>query len=322
MPFKISDLELKTELPKLPSLVPVFSLSAPSRDDRRGAIAHLREQLKLGDLRSVELDHAVVMASNQGDIHYFHASGAVLARDATAGRDAANELRKWVGLTDSKTGGQRIALNPDASKRLIGQVTDLLEPIGLLGKQVSASSVHLEQVAQLDARGNELQYGAGKAVVKFGYAVEGLQVRGAGGKTLVFAVPGPGGATRITGVFHAWRIPGRATALKLAPLEQALGVGLLSDPELDLYHAAGHKIQITRLELVYLALPAFVRQNYLFPAFQVVGNVSAGRRGIAFGFARFHHAAPPSTYAAADLVGPYLMTNPDGIKPLQTQRAA
>jgi hypothetical protein len=321
MPLKLSDLEMKTELPRLPSSVPVFSLSAPSIDDRRAAIARLREQLKLGDLRSVEFDHAAVMASKQGDIHYFHASGAILARDATAGRDADNELRKWVGLQDSKIGGQRITLNPNASKRLIGQVTDLLEPIGLLGKQVSASSVQLEQVAQLDAKGHELQYGAGKAVVKFGYAVEGVPVRGAGGKTLAFALPGSG-AARITGAFHAWRIPGQATALKLLALEQALGVGVLTDPELDLYHAAGHKIQITRLEFVYLALPAFMRQNHLFPAFQVVGNVSEGRRGIGFGFARFHHAAPPSAYAAADLVGSYLTANPDGIKPLQTQRAA
>jgi hypothetical protein len=321
MPLKLTDLELGTELPRLPFSVPVFSLSAPSLDDRGAAIVRLRESLKLGDLRSVELDHAVVMASKQGDIHYFYASGAVMARDATAGRAADNELRKWAGLQDSKTGGQRLTLDSEASKRLVGQVTDLLEPVGLLGRPVSSASVELEQVAQLDARGNELQYGAGQAVVKFAYAVEGMPVRGAGGKTLAFAEPGPGTA-RITGAFHAWRIPGQAAAVKLPPVEQALGVGLLSDPELDLYHAAGHKIRITRLELVYLALPAFMRQSHLFPAFQVEGKVSEGKRGIAFGFARFHHAAPPSAYAAADLVGSCLTANPDGIKPLQMQQAA
>jgi hypothetical protein len=321
MALKLSDLELKTELPRLPSSVPVYSLSAPSLDDRRAAIGRLREYLKLGDLRSVELDHALVMASKQGDIHYFPASGAVMAHDASAGGNAENELRKWPELQDTKTGGQRVVLNPDASKRLIGQVTELLEPIGLLGKQVSGSSVQLEQVAHLDAKGNEQQYGAGKAVVKFQYVVEGMPVRGAGGKTLAFAIPDQG-AARITGAFHAWRIPGQAIALKLPALDQALGVGLLSDPELDLYHAAGHKIQITRLEFVYLALPAFTRQNHLFPAFQVEGKVSEGRKGIAFGFARFHHAAPPSAYAAVDLVGSYLTANPDGIKPLQTQQAA
>jgi hypothetical protein len=321
MAFKLSDLELKTELPRLPSSVPVYSLTAPSLDDRRVAIGRLREYLKLGDVRSVELDNAVVMASKQGDIQYFPASGAVMARDATAGRDAGDELRKWPELEDTKTGGQRVTLHPDASKRLIGQVTELLEPIGLLGRQVSGSSVQLEQVAHLDEKGNEQQYGAGKAVVKFQYAIEGMPVRGAGGKTLAFAIPGEG-RPRITGAFHAWRVPGQAVALKLPPLDQALGIGLLSDPELDLYHAAGHKIQITRLEFVYLALPVFVRQNHLFPAFQVEGKVSEGKKGIAFGFARFHHAAPPGTYAAADLAGSYLMANPDGIKPLEKRQAA
>jgi hypothetical protein len=299
----------------------VYSLSAPTLDDRRAAISRLRDYLKLGDLRTAELDHAVVMASEQGDIQYFPASGAVMARDATAGRAAENELRKWPELEDTKTGGQRVILHPDASKRLIGQVTELLEPVGLLGKPISRSSVELEQVAQLDEKGNERQYGAGKAVVKFQYAVEGVPVRGAGGKTLAFAIPDQGVA-RITGAFHAWRIPGQAIALKLPPLDEALGVGLLSDPELDLYHSAGHKIQITRLELVYLALPAFMRQNHLFPAFQVEGKVSEGRKGIAFGFARFHHAAPPNAYTAVGLAGSYLMANPDGIKPLQTRQAA
>ena len=80
---------------------------------------------------------------------------------------------------------------------------------------------------------------------------------------------------------------------------------------------------MTRIELVYLALPAFVRQGHLFPAFQVEGKVSEGKRGAAFNFGRLHHAAPPAAYAAADLAGPYLMANPDGIKPLaQRQQEA
>lgn len=320
MPLKMTDLALEVKLPKLPTSIPVLALSAPSFEERSAAIRRLGDHLNLGDLRPVELDHAVVLASRQGDVHYFPASGAILARDATAGQDAKNELRKWDNVQDSKTGGQRITLDPDASQRLIGQVKGLLEPVGLLGKELASEAVQLEQVSHLDARGKEIEYGAGRAVVKFGYAVGGVPVRGAGGKTLAFAEPGQEGQARITGAFHAWRIPGRAKAVKLPPLDQALGVGLLTDPELDLYHAAGHKILITRLELVYLALPAFLRQSYLFPAFQVEGQVSEGKRGIAFEFARFHHAVPPGTYAAAGLVDPYLTINPDGITPLPLQR--
>ncbi len=105
----------------------------------------------------------------------------------------------------------------------------------------------------------------------------------------------------------------------LGSIEAALAVGLLADPELTLYQAAGHRIQITRLDFCYLALPAFMRQAHLFPALQIEGSVSQGKRGQAFNFGRFHHAASPSAYAAADLYGPYLAANPDGIAPTSAE---
>lgn len=321
MPLKMNDLKLKAHLPELPSSIPMFALSAPSFKDRRAAIDRLGDYFRLGTLRSTEFDHAVVMANEQGDIHYFPASGAVLARDATAGRDEKNELRKWDGLQDSKSGGNRMTLSPDVSNRLIAQAQELLEPIGLVGKEKTRATVQLQQVAHLDSKGREIEYGAGRATIKFGYAVEGVPVFGAGAKTLAFAEPGPG-APQITGVFHVWRSRGKPTDVKLPAIEQALGVGLLSDPELDLYYQAGHTVEITRLDFGYLALPAFMRQSYLFPAFQIEGKVSEGKRGIGFGFARFHHAVPPATYAAAGLTGPYLTVNPDGIRPLRSQRKA
>lgn len=319
MPIKLDDVELAARLPALPPSVPVYSLAAPSLDDRRGAIARLVEHLKLGDVRSADLDQATVMASEGGDVHYFHASGAILARAATTRDGAADELRDWSGLQVSRTGGHRATLDAETSKRVIGQARELLQPIGLLGEHVSSEALQLDQVAQLDARGREIRHGAGAATVKFGSTVDGVPVRGAGGKTLAFAEPSAGDI-RITGAFHAWRTPGTATAVKLPSVEEAMSVGVLADPELDLHHAAGHKVRITRLEFVYLALPAFMKQSHLFPAFQVEGEVSEGRRGIAFNFARFHHAAPPSAYAAADLAGPFLATNPDGIRPLPPRK--
>ena len=89
-----------------------------------------------------------------------------------------------------------------------------------------------------------------------------------------------------------------------------------------LYQRAGHKIQVKRLELTYVALPAFVRQTSLFPMFQVEGEVSAGKRGPAFRFARYHHAVPPANYRAAGLFDPYLAVNPDGIVGRRAQRKA
>jgi len=320
MPLKLSDLEITTNLPLLPASLPVFSLTAPTLDDRRASIVRLGEQLKLGALRPVELDHGVVMASKLGDITFFHASGAVWARDAAAMQGAANELRKWPGQVETGEDGRRTALNPDAAKKLIAQTRTLLEPLGLIGREVAFEGVQLDQVAQLDSKGTEIAHGAGQATVKFQYAVEGLPVRGAGAKTMAFAEPVAGGA-RFSGVFHAWRTIGKASPVKLTTIDEALGVGVLTDPELDTYRSAGHRIQITRLELVYLALPAFMRQSQLFPAFQVEGTVAEGPRGISFHFGRFHHAVPPAAYAAADLYGPYLTVNPDGISSLAARQA-
>jgi hypothetical protein len=237
-----------------------------------------------------------------------------------ATQGAVNEFRKWEGQVDSTTAGQRVALSADAAKKLIGQTRELLQPLGLLGSEVVSEAVQLDQVAQLDAKGNEVAYGAGQATIKFRYALRGVNVRGAGAKTLAFAEP-VSGQPRYSGIFHAWRNIGKEGAVKLSSLEEALAAGVLTDPELDQYRADGHRIAITRLELVYLALPAFMRQSHLFPVLQVEGTVSEGARGISFHFARYHHAAPPRAYAAADLYGPYLTVNPDGISPLAARPA-
>jgi hypothetical protein len=320
MSIKLNNLQIKTSRPELPSSLPVYSLTAPTIDDRRAAIARLGERMNLGLLRSVDLEHGIVMASERGDITCFHASGAVWARDATVGRGGLNEMRKWDGQISTTDDGQRVALNAEMSKKLLMQARELLQPLGLLGRELGGESVQLDQVAQLDAKGKEIAHGAGQAVVKFQYAVGGIPVRGAGAKTLAYVEP-EAGKPRFCGVYHAWRGLGKGTDLKLSSLEEALAVGLLTDPELDRYSAAGHKIALTRLELVYLALPAFMRQSHLFPAFQIEGIVSEGKLGISFHFGRFHHAAPARAYAEAGLFGSYLSTNPDGITPTDARKA-
>jgi hypothetical protein len=320
MPLKPTDLNLKNRLPEWPKSVPVFELHAPSLDERRAGIERLTRELKLGEMRTVELDHGVLMASSRGEVEYFHASGSIWGRDATAVREHRNELRKWDGLEKGNDGSQRVALNAEASRKLIGQAQALFEISGFSAKGASATdTIALNQVAHLDAKGKETEFGAGQAVVKRSYTLEGLSLRGAGAKTLALADPSTDGI-RTTSVFHAWRDLGRGTAIQLPEFEKALSVGVLTDPELDLYHSAGHTVAVRRLELVYLALPATMRQSHLIPAFQIEGEVSDGKRGAGFRFARFHHAVPPETYAQKDLYGPYLTVNPDGISPLKRQQ--
>ena len=314
--MKFNQLTMKTKLPDWRASMPVFAMAEPPLQARRAAARKLGDTLKLGDLRAVDMEHGQVLGSPRGDITVFHASGALWARDATATADAKDELRDWPGLA-APAAGADYALSPDAAKRLSAMVTDLLRPLDLLGREAGPATVQLEQVSLLDAKGKELKRGAGQATVKYGYAVEGVAARGAGAKTMVFAEPGgpTGAAARMAGVFHAWRPLSAAVAVKLPSLEAALAVALLQDPELDRHAEAGHKVEITKLELVYLALPAFMRQSHLFPAIQVEGEVAKGRLGEGFRFARFHHVVPPEAYAEAGLHGPYLTVNPDGIAP-------
>ena len=317
--MKFQQLALKTELPKWRASMPVFAM-APAPVKQRHAVARkMADHLQLGELRAVELEHGLMLASKRGDITVFHASGAMWARDATANADANDELRDWPDLVSSTTGSADggLTLSADAAKRLISMTDDLLGSFDLLSREAGPASVQLEQVGLLDAKGNELKRGAGQATVKYGYSIEGIAARGAGAKTLAFAEPGgaSGSASRLAGVFHAWRPLGEAVEIKMPTLEASFDVALLHDPELERYAQAGHAITITRLELVYLALPAFMRQSHLFPVFQVEGEVAKGKLGEAFNFGRFHHVVSPKDYEAAGVYGPYLSMNPDGISP-------
>jgi hypothetical protein len=319
--MKFQQLTLKTALPAWRAAMPVFAMAPPPLEQRRASARKLGDGLKLGNLRAVDLEHGLMLASERGDITVFHASGALWARDATATAEAKDEMRDWPGLVSPTAAALDFTLAPDAAKRLTSMTDDLLRQHDLLGREAGPASVQLEQVGLLDAKGKELKRGAGQATVKYGYSVEGVAARGAGAKTMAFAEPGgassgtPIGTPRLAGIFHAWRALGDAATVKLPSLEEALAVALLQDPELDRHAEAGHGVVITKLDLVYLALPAFMRQSHLFPVIQVEGEVAKGRLGEAFNFARFHHVVPPQAYASAGLHGPYLTMNPDGIAP-------
>jgi hypothetical protein len=308
--MKFNQLTLKTQQPDWRTQMPVFTCLPPAIEKRHAAAKKLADQLKLGDLRTAEFEHGLVMAGERGDITVFHASGAVLARNAAASANQRDELRHWPGLAPM-VAGQDIVFEADAAKRLGARMSDMLRPLELLGREAQAPVIQLDQVAQLDGKGKEIKRGAGQASVSFGYRVEGVRAQGAGAKTVAFAEP-----DALAGMLHAWRELGHATTVRLPALEEALGVGFLQDPELERHAAAGHAITVTHLELVYLALPAFMRQSHLFPALQIEGEVSKGKLGESFFFGRYHHAVSPKAYTEAGLYGSCLASNADGIVPL------
>lgn len=185
------------------------------------------------------------------------------------------------------------------------QAHELLKKAELLRDYTSFFDVELEQFAEFDEKGHEIQSGAGSATIKFLYKIEGIPVYGPGAKTLVFVEP-ENGKSRITGAFHAWRETGNSRRLELPEIEKLLAVGMLRDPELMLYHKRGHTIEITRLEFGYFAMPAFMKQIYLFPAYQIEGSIMNPKDESRFFFGKYHHAVPPKQYKDARAYAHYL----------------
>ena len=131
-------------------------------------------------------------------------------------------------------------------------------------------------------------------------------VFGPGAKSIVFAEPFQG-EPQLTSTFHSWREIVGDRKIKLPSFESMLHVGLLNDPELIKYHSPGKHIEITRLEFGYLALPAFIRQSYLFPALQVEGTVPKGEKNPEyFHFGRYFHVIKPEDYAKVNVYADYL----------------
>jgi hypothetical protein len=75
---------------------------------------------------------------------------------------------------------------------------------GLLSAQARFSSVTLDQVAKLDAKGQEIERGVGEASVRFLYRLESIDVAGPGAKSYAYFNPGAD-APKFVSAYHAWR---------------------------------------------------------------------------------------------------------------------
>lgn len=311
MSLKLTDIKFEVPLPKMPAAVELFELKAPSMEERRPAIELFRKRFEMGETRTAELPGMTVMASRMGEIQFFPASGALLARDATQEEAFPNEERKWQGVERVKEEGRTVyRLNADAAKKLVAQARGVIEEARFISREMTEPVVELDQWAQMDEKGNVLSSGAGQAMVRCGYQIGGLPVAGAGAKTLLYANPGDGEA-RITGAFHVWRTPGAARKMEMPGVEEALAAGLLPDRELSVFQKQGRTIRITALRLCYLALPAFAAQGTLFPAFQVEGVATppltrALKQPPEIVFAKFVQAAAQKNYSKAGVFAHYL----------------
>lgn len=307
MTISLDSVDLRIKFPEIPQSLDVIETSAPSFKDRQRAVDVMSETLKLGKCRIVDLPHGTAYFSRRGEVEYFQASGAVWSRDAEAEQEHDSELRKWPDLI--KEGGDddtHFALPEKASHQLLAHARDLIGAADLADKSMDGGRIVLDQVAQISEKGEIMQSGAGGASVIYNYSIAGLPVLGAGAKSTLSFEP-VDGQPKVVGGLHVWRSPSKARQIDMPSVEEALSEGLLQDPELVRYAKKGGKISITRLEFGYMALPAMMQQRYLFPVFDVQGEMTVEDEKLGyFAFSRYHHAASATSYKKADLYAPYL----------------
>jgi hypothetical protein len=311
MAIDIQAIKFNARIPEIASTVQAVAVSAPGLEERRGGMERLAGPLRLGRLRPVETDTSLVMASRGGDVEYFHASGAVWARNLSSSEAFDNELRKWPDLTEARdaTGEPVLTLGEGSAKAASEMARRLADEAGFDLSAAESRSIDLIQVAQLSERGEIMNRGGGEATVGFSYAIEGVPVIGPGGKTSFDFNPDPDDerALQLVGAFHVWRRPERGVKVEIGSAEAVLAAGFLQDPELIQAVEKGGQITVAELRFGLLALPAPMRQGHLFPAIAVTGRVDLPEGKLDhFLFGRYCHAATPEAYEAAGIAADYL----------------
>ena len=96
MPFTISELELKTDLPDIPDSIPVavLAVALPAKD-RSGPARRLAEILDLEVAGTVDVPHGYAVGGSHGQVEVFAASGAIRARNTDRLSAYPDERRKW-----------------------------------------------------------------------------------------------------------------------------------------------------------------------------------------------------------------------------------
>lgn len=309
MAIDIKKIRFSAKLPEVPDRVDVVRVAPTPLEERRQAIAHLADRLQLGRTRELTTSSGRIWASKRGDVEFYEASGGLWSRDLAASEAHENELRDWpdLGKVRDAAGSTILTLGARAASQAADLASEVAKLSGFDLAYARPARVDLTQVAMLSEDGKVLQSGAGEASIVFDYALEGLPVLGAGARTAIDFEP-DGKDLRLVGAFHVWRRPLERRHVAVGSTEAALDAGLLRDPYLMEADKKGGRITIEDIRFGLLALPAMLRQEYLFPAFAVTGRVDLRDDKLGYvRFGRYCHAATPSAYARADVLAEYLV---------------
>jgi hypothetical protein len=283
----------------------VISHTPPCARDRDETTRALAEVLQIDLKGTAQVPHGYAVGSDRGQVEVFSASGAVRARNAERLSAYPDERRNWSQVERDEDGTFR--LGDELTRHLIGQGQELLHRVGL-GAEPAAISVSVDQWAQLNDDGKEVQSGTGRATVRLSYAAEGLALIGPGAKTnLHFDPSDDGRSVALARMFHVHRDVAATGEVATQSLEEAFA-GLLAQswPSHGIRKSEG-RITITAATFGLLALPADVVQTFSAPTLMVEGEISGVEVGkdetVSVRFGQYLPLAHPKALAEAGYGG-------------------
>lgn len=313
MELNINDIEIKSEVPKIPDSLPVYKVKTASLEERRPSIEFLGKLLKFSKLYHVEVEDFVHILSKEGEIQYYRPSGAIWARNIIYDREFKNEGRLWKTNTSTEENDKDVVdlvLSKETEQDLIKKSNAIFEKSKLLGKEAFFSNVSLEQISKFDEKGNEIDTIAGEATVRFLYKLNDIIVDGGGAKSYAFFNPAEK-ENGLIGIYHAWREITDSIKIRTRTIKEVVESALKTDGELRLYLKKNYKIQFREIELVYNSLPPFMYQGIIFPVLKVLGSIKSNfekDQGKGFEFGRYYHLVHPNDYVKSELYAKYLVT--------------
>jgi hypothetical protein len=293
MGLSLAEVDWRVPLPDIPEELPAATVATPSYEERLHAVRTLHERFRLGTTVELDLADGVAHAGERGEVQYFAASGAVRARDAGLCAEFADERRCWRDVEKVDDGdGPRFVPGEQISAQMFQDAGELLRAARLLPDGLGDVDVVMDQWAEFDESGTEIDHGPGRAVVRAPYSLDGVPFIGAGAKTRLCYEPIDGRPV-LARMFHVHRPIVDVQLVRTGGTDQAL-TGLLRDPLLIEHHGRGARLAVTGFQLGLLALPAVVPQRVVAPAIAVAGvleNVRDDRQGtITLRFARYYPA--------------------------------
>ena len=178
MSLNIDDINIKSDRFDIPNEIFLKELRGAPLEERQKSIHALNQSFNLGELKTVETPFSVVFGNKAGEIEYFPPSGALWARNSKLENQFKDEIREWSDLLEQRKDGEVFfTFGKDTTKKLIKQAIHLLTDTDLLlgsaREMMQDPVVVLDQFAQLDEEGKEIQHGASTASVSISYAVNG-----------------------------------------------------------------------------------------------------------------------------------------------------